>query len=599
MLMSVATGSLAMSAGGQSLEGVLMPGKVISAHAKFEEQCEKCHLKFNKAAQDGLCLDCHKELARDLREKRGFHGRLAPQACRTCHTDHKGREMNIAPIVEKSFDHAKTGFALTGAHAREACRSCHTAGKKYRAAPDACDDCHRKDDRHRGNLGPRCQDCHSDLNWKDAHFDHARTRFALIGKHTDAKCASCHANEKYKDTPLTCVACHRKDDKQHQGRLGEKCEACHVASDWRNVAAFAHDRDTRFALRGKHQTAKCESCHKSKDGLIKLPNTCIGCHQTDDKHNGTLGKACGDCHTAQTWRETAFNHDLSKFKLLGKHRDVECKLCHRDAASFRSAPVECVGCHRKDDAHKGRYGELCGTCHTAVSWRDIVFRHERDTKYPLFGRHVSTKCDACHAGNVYTDKLSSECYACHRKDDKHRDQLGRQCEQCHDTEDWKKTVRFDHAKSRFPLLGIHLRTDCKACHVTPAFKDARRECVACHLKDDKHKARLGADCSACHNARAWKLWDFDHARRTRYPLEGAHEKVACIACHTAPGEKIPALASDCISCHTADDVHGGNFGGRCERCHTTRSFKDIRAFGTRTSSRLDADGVLPVSATRQ
>ncbi len=576
-----------------------MPGKVISGHAKFEEQCAKCHVKFSKEAQDGLCADCHKEIAGDLRDKHGFHGRLAPQACRTCHTDHKGREMNIAPIAEKSFDHTKTGFALAGAHAKEACRSCHLAGRKYRAAPDACNGCHRKDDRHRGNLGPQCQDCHSETTWKGTRFDHARTKFALSGKHVDTKCASCHANEMYKDTPLTCSGCHRKDDKQHRGRLGEKCEACHAASGWRDVAAFSHDRDTHFLLRGKHHTAKCESCHKATTGLIKLPTTCIGCHQADDKHNATLGTACGDCHTEQNWREAKFNHDLSRFKLAGKHRDVDCKLCHRDPASYRGPPLECVGCHRKDDTHKGRYEEACGTCHTAVSWRDIAFRHNRDTKYLLVGRHATTKCDACHVGSVYKDKLSSDCYACHIKDDKHRDQLGRQCEQCHDAQDWKKTVRFDHAKSRFPLLGIHLRTECKSCHVTPAFKDARRECIACHVKDDKHKGRLGADCTTCHNARAWKIWDFDHTRRTRYPLEGAHAKVACVACHTTQGEKIAALPTNCVSCHSTDDVHGGNFGGQCERCHTVRSFKDMKAFGSRTSPRSGPDVVLPGTGTRQ
>ena len=588
-----------MAAGAQSLEGVLMPGKVISGHAKFEEQCAKCHVKFSKEAQDGLCLDCHKDTARDLRERHGFHGRLAPQACRTCHTDHKGREMNIAPFAEKTFDHRTTGFALAGAHAREICRACHVEGKTYRAAPNTCDGCHRKDDQHKGNLGPKCQDCHSEVKWKDTHFDHARTKYPLTGKHTATKCAGCHANEMYKDTPLTCLGCHRKDDKQHQGRLGGKCETCHVASGWRDVATFSHNRDTRFALRGKHYTAKCESCHKSTAGLIKLQSTCIGCHQADDKHNNTLGTACGDCHTEQNWREAKFNHELSKFKLLGKHRDTECKQCHRDPVSFRGAPMECVACHRKDDTHKKRYEELCGACHSAVSWRDIAFRHDRDTKYPLVGRHVATKCDACHVGNMYKDKLSSECYSCHKKDDKHRDQLGRQCEQCHDTLDWKKTVRFDHAKSRFPLLGIHLRTECKSCHVTPAFRDARRDCVGCHVKDDQHKGRLGADCSTCHNARAWKIWDFDHTRRTRYPLEGAHAKLNCIACHTAPGEKVPALATNCISCHAVDDVHGGNFGSQCERCHTSRSFKDIRAFGSRAPSRSGSGAGLPATGTRQ
>src|SRR5664279_6653358 len=90
---------LVTAAQGQTLEGVLMPGKVIAGHAKVEEQCEKCHVKFDKAAQDRLCVDCHKEVARDLKDKHGMHGRQAQDPCRTCHTDHKGRDMNIAPLV--------------------------------------------------------------------------------------------------------------------------------------------------------------------------------------------------------------------------------------------------------------------------------------------------------------------------------------------------------------------------------------------------------------------------------------------------------------------------------------------------------------------
>ena len=584
ILLGAATAWFTVAVGAQALEGVLMPGKVISGHAKYEEQCEKCHVKFNKAAQDNLCLDCHKEVARDVREKHGLHGQLAPQACRSCHTDHKGRDMNIAPLEQKGFDHAKTGFALAGAHQPAACRSCHVEGKKYRVAPEPCDGCHRKDDKHKGGLGPRCADCHTETKWKETKFDHSRTRFALTGKHAEAKCASCHANEQYQDAPQTCVGCHRKDDKQHNGRLGDRCESCHVASSWRDVGAFSHERDAHFALRGKHRTAKCESCHKSPAGLTKTPTACNGCHQSDDKHNGTLGAACGDCHTEQSWREAKFNHDLARFRLLGKHRDVECKSCHRDPASFKDAPQECVACHRKDDTHKGRYGERCETCHTASGWRDIAFRHERDTKYPLTGRHMAVKCDACHAGNVYKDQLSQDCFACHQKDDKHRNQLGRECEQCHVTEDWKKTVRFDHGRSRFPLVGAHLRIECKSCHLTPAFKDASLDCAACHAKDDTHKRRLGADCGACHNARAWKLWDFDHTRRTRYPLEGAHAKAACVSCHKNPGDKLPELATTCLSCHAADDVHVGNFGGQCERCHTPRSFRDIKRFGTTMSA---------------
>ena len=589
---------LVTAAQGQTLEGVLMPGKVIAGHAKVEEQCEKCHVKFDKAAQDRLCVDCHKEVARDLKDKHGMHGRQAQDPCRTCHTDHKGRDMNIAPLVEKGFDHAKTGFALAGAHAKVECRDCHAVGKKYRAAPDTCNGCHRKDDKHRGSLGPQCLDCHTQVTWKEARFDHAKTRFALTGKHADTACKGCHTDSLYKDTPLTCVGCHRKDDRQHHGRLGSKCESCHTAKSWKDVGSFAHDRDAHFALRGKHFTAKCETCHKSPTGLVKTPTTCIGCHQADDKHNATLGTACADCHTEQSWRQAKFNHELSTFKLLGKHADVECKECHRDPRSYKNAPHECIACHRKDDTHKTRYGEKCAACHTEKTWRDIVFRHERDTKYALIGKHLTTKCDACHVGNVYRDKLTDDCFACHQKDDKHRNQLGRQCVDCHDTSDWKRTVRFDHAKSRFPLLGRHLTTECKACHLTPAFKDAKQECVACHAKDDTHKRRLGVDCAACHNARDWKLWDFDHARRARYALDGAHAKVACVSCHKAAGDRIPALATGCVACHAADDVHGGNFGLQCERCHTARSFRDIRGFGLRDAPSRERGGGA-ASGTRQ
>ena len=52
-----------------------------------------------------------------------------------------------------------------------------------------------------------------------------------------------------------------------------------------------------------------------------------------------------------------------------------------------------------------------------------------------------------------------------------------------------------------------------------------------------------AECGACHNARDWSVWDFDHGRRTRYALDGAHARVACASCHNAPaapGKTLPA-----------------------------------------------------------
>jgi hypothetical protein len=103
--------------------------------------------------------------------------------------------------------------------------------------------------------------------------------------------------------------------------------------------------------------------------------------------------------------------------------------------------------------------------------------------------------------------------------------------------------------------------------------------VGCHLKDDKHKARYGTECQSCHNARHWDLWTFDHAKRTRFVLDGAHATVACERCHTQPapkGKLAAALATNCLSCHRRDDVHDGAFGNACDQCHTTDQWKRVR-----------------------
>jgi hypothetical protein len=558
----------------QGVEGVLMPGKVIAGHAKLENDCANCHVKFDRAAQDRLCLDCHKPVAADVRRKTGHHGRIRSEPCRSCHTDHKGRDVNIAPLEPASFDHALTDFALGGAHRRAKCEACHVAGRKLRDAPVACNDCHRKDDTHRGQLGADCASCHTDAAWKPSRFDHAKSRFALTGKHADAKCRSCHLDPQFRGAPLACAGCHRNDDR-HRGKLGDKCETCHVDRSWKETT-FAHDRDTRYPLRGAHQRTKCDACHTAPPAVAKTPTACVACHKADDKHNGTLGAECASCHVERGWRETRTNHDATAFPLRGKHHDVECKDCHRDPQSFKGTPTACVACHRKDDTHKEHFGERCETCHVDRSWKETTFAHDRDTKYALTGRHASVKCASCHTGFVYSDKLATACVTCHRADDKHKGGLGDRCEDCHDTAGWK-TTRFDHRQTRFPLLGRHATVACADCHATTAYRETKRECVACHARDDKHRGALGRDCAACHNARAWSIWDFDHDRRTYFALDGAHRPLRCASCHVATAADGSAhIAVACEACHRADDVHERRFGSACERCHTTRSFRDAR-----------------------
>jgi hypothetical protein len=63
---------------------------------------------------------------------------------------------------DRTFDHGKTRFPLTGKHKTVACESCHKTTLKD--TPRRCIDCHRKDDVHRGRR-PNCEKCHVTTDW--------------------------------------------------------------------------------------------------------------------------------------------------------------------------------------------------------------------------------------------------------------------------------------------------------------------------------------------------------------------------------------------------------------------------------------------------
>ena len=244
-------------------ETLLMPGKLTTAHAKFEEECAKCHDRSDRSRQTGLCLDCHKETAADVRQHRGFHGRLTgieTAECRACHSEHLGRNADIMKFSREQFNHDHTDYPLKGAHASVPCASCHVAGQPYRKAPSDCLGCHRKEEPHEGKLGRDCASCHDESAWRRVRYDHDKTAFPLRDRHAEIACAACHFGNRYKDTPKECNACHAPDD-VHHGERGAKCGDCHNTKSWKN-SKFDHLKETGYALLGVHDRIACYVCHR-------------------------------------------------------------------------------------------------------------------------------------------------------------------------------------------------------------------------------------------------------------------------------------------------------------------------------------------------
>jgi len=325
----------------------------------------------------------------------------------------------------------------------------------------------------------------------------------------------------------------------------------------------------------------------------------------------------------------AASAQLSPGKLSRPHRELEgltrCTQCHELGKPIDGA--RCLACHAALDARiKARRGfhgrdevrtKACVSCHSdhhgldfpLVRWEKGMeaFDHSR-TGWKLEGAHRTAKCRDCHRRELVDPELrkrtdlhpartflglSGECRACHR--DEHAGQLGEDCAACHDAAGWQRTS-FDHAKARFPLTGAHRELACAACHKpelarpresafvvdkAPADRAARyrplpfSRCTDCHR--DPHEGRLGSDCASCHSTATFATGreGFDHAR-TRYPLSGAHQRVACADCHRGPDAGLrPPDFRDCAPCHT--DPHGGQFRARgreqaCSSCHDTERF---------------------------
>ena len=425
-----------------TVESLVQPDLLATAHAKLEADCSNCHKAFKKAAQSSLCADCHKPIKTDIATGKGFHGKspiVGKSECANCHAEHKGRAFKQDKLSPLMFDHTLTDYPLEGRHAVVTCSGCHQQGKKFSAAPTTCFACHEKDQPHLGNLGKDCASCHNTADWKKtAAFDHDKTKFRLVGAHTKTTCFACHVGERYKGLPQTCAHCHGIQD-VHENRFGAACESCHTVDNWKSKS-FDHGKFTTFKLTGAHQIATCSDCHGPKS-TSQLPTTCFACHSKQDVHKATLGNKCESCHSTSAWRANVkFDHNKTKFPLTGLHALSACESCHTTPA-YKEVKSTCFACHADKDVHKGRFAANCASCHGTTTWKSVKFDHGRDTRFALTGVHAKTGCYACHtATQVKSAKLDMACYSCHRKQDVHRGAFGLNCERCHSTSTFKGAV---------------------------------------------------------------------------------------------------------------------------------------------------------------
>lgn len=299
-------------------------------------------------------------------------------------------------------------------------------------------------------------------------------------------------------------------------------------------------------------SANCLSCHQAQTGVDA--GRCLDCHEPlATRIEAGLGlhardgyDRCERCHIEHHGRDfelvwwgdegrESFDHTLTGFALEGAHARAECGDCHRAGSMVDAAALEAAG---------------------------------KDLTRTFLG-------------------LEPSCLSCH--EDSHRGQFAAdRCAECHGFDGWSPPAAFDHARTLFPLTGLHRRLDCVACHRTVRDAGATApgaylhfdvssfaSCSDCHA--DPHAGRLGSRCESCHSTHGWSRVDrgaFDHDR-TRFALTGAHVRVECAACHgEGSGFRVERF-EQCTDCHR--DEHLGQFSSRgelgvCTSCHTVEAF---------------------------
>ena len=414
--------------------------------------------------------------------------------------------------------------AETGGH----CAACHSAAWQKQS------------------MAERCLDCHTELTSDPQNF-HA----VMLAQSQNAGCNGCHTDHRGKNASLTSL-------------------------DLRDFPHLA----VGYSLQAHQNTAQgsgfaCSDCHGS-DLSQFIVTVCTDCHAQIDAaytqvHTQTFGTECLACHDGVDRYGGDFDHNLLPFQLAGKHAATACAGCHAGAhtvGDLQAARQDCFGCHAKDDAHQGQFGQDCASCHTPENWQDATFDHSL-AAFALSGAHVDVACESCHINSVFKG-TPHECAACHIQDDVHQGQFGQDCAGCHTPEDWKQ-ASFDHSLAAFALTGAHINVECTRCHTDNVFKGTPQECGACHADPDFHSGLFPADCAACHTTATWLPAQFQEAHT--FPID--HGEAGPSTCRTCHAERLSAYT--CYGCHehTPAEIEAehreegiADFSD-CMRCHPT------------------------------
>jgi hypothetical protein len=348
----------------------------------------------------------------------------------------------------QNFNHAQTGFPLSGLHASTECGACHVGGI-FKGTPRNCSGCHSKGRRVTATTMPAnhvqtndpCETCHTNtVTFLGARINH--------GKVSLESCTQCHNG---------IISTGRPSNHAGGLRTTESCGRCHRTYAWipanfnhtgvtpKSCATQCHNGVTATGRPAGHttqlkSTSSCDVCHRYTgwyptfyDHSSVASGSCTNCHngveatRRPSGHSGMKATlVCDQCHTTYAWSSAGYNHSGVA--------SGSCATCHNGSSATA-----------KPASHTGSKATMtCDQCHTTTAWLPAAYNHSGIARGTCLNCHLADR-PAAHATRGYT----SSCDNCH--------QIGSSWVFNHALQQGQHTCNSCHARH-------HNDTPCDYCH---------------------------------------------------------------------------------------------------------------------------------------
>lgn len=402
--------------------------KAVQMQKHSEIHCLECHeisrehhknrknsftdAKMNLDIKEGKCLLCHPT---DRYSNAGHWSHLGtrasvdsrPMKCTDCHTN--GHD--LSKISDCSACHAEV-YEKSQAMAVGHCTICHgfvrtswmsESVEVHAYDPDICSGCH-------------------DLSEEASESDKESFKEALFDPHIlKTSCAVCHSPHQKEDPgeELTCKRCHDQSELDSvvthkiKAHMSFGCTKCHEPHNFK-LTAGAECKECHTDFKAKVYDTEisghkdCVSCHANNVYSKDIKNSCVKCHESQQKAISSAPEKhrdCKACHKPHEWENPTISI---------------CSKCHAGIVK-QSAQVssksDCQLCHDSHSASKPEMSSACITCHSEL-------------KSGLHKQHIDVGCDSCHKAHIWIARDRAICLACHVDYKDHMDS-SMLCNDCH------------------------------------------------------------------------------------------------------------------------------------------------------------------------